>query len=133
MVKNIIFAIVLLALLTASAVVFGKAFGLLGVLGVVAVFILICLTIFFRMMRLLKTINASPEGKLSNAEAFHAQIAVGMPLIKIVQIAEALGKRVQETPPTYVWQDDTQQVIVTFNGQNAEQIEMVQLPESQSN
>ena len=128
----VLIALLALAFLVAMTIIFGKAFGWLGVLVVTAVFTLICFYFFYRTMRLLKAIQVMPEGYTAQAEYFHAHIRTGMNITKIVQIAQALGKKISDNPIIYVWEDKQNRVAVTFENNKATAIELTPLAQTEA-
>lgn len=120
-------ALCALALLVASSLLFGSLFGWIGALGVTTIFIIICGYYFYRTMKLLSAIQAMPEGQTVHAEFLYRHISEGMSLTKIIQIAQALGKKISTDPAVYSWEDKQHRVTVTFANNKATQIEFTPL------
>ena len=128
---RVLMAFIALAFLVAMTIIFGRAFGWLGVLAVTAVFTLICFYFFYRTMRLLKAIQAMPEGRTAQAQYVHAHIRTGMNITKIVQIAQALGKKISDEPIIYIWEDKQNRVSVTFENNKATTIELTPIVQTE--
>lgn len=125
--SKLIFIALMLIILVAACYVVAKSFGWLGIMAIVLTFIVICGLQFYHTFRLLARIQNSPEGYVTHALGLAKQILPGMKLIKIVQRAGALGKKVADSPAVYTWQDDTYRVKVTFTEQRVSHAEVEEL------
>lgn len=125
--KIIIAITVALAFLAGACFLFGSLFGWIGVIGVTTIFTVICLFYFYRTMKLLSIIQSMPEGQTPHAQYLHHHITEGMTLVKIVQIAQALGKKISLQPLIYTWEDKEHRVTVTIENERATHIELTPL------
>lgn len=113
--KNLFVALLVLILFGAGCYIMAKSsFGWVGVMGVMVVFVAICGIQFYRVFKLLSTIQNAPEGQTQNALWLAKQIKPRMSLVKIVQRAGALGIKVSDSPEIYSWQDDKYRIDVTL-------------------
>ncbi|RUS66971.1 hypothetical protein CUZ56_00908 [Saezia sanguinis] len=117
-------AICVLAVLSIACWVLGRSFGWIGILAIVFLFVILCGFQLYSTVKLISTINHAPEGYTANASRLVQQIRIGMPLVKVVQTAQALGKKTSTQPDTYIWQDAHHRVIVTVENQKAAHIEL---------
>lgn len=127
--RSTLIIIILMLLLSGGIAMFGKSFGWIGVLGVTAIFIVICFFEFYRSMKLVNAISAAPEGYTLNADSLYNCIQPGMSLIKAVQTAQALGKKIGTQPDRYCWEDKSQRLTVTVENKKVVQVELEALAE----
>jgi len=125
--RKFLVILVALLLMAAASFLFGSLFGWVGALAVTAIFIIICFFYFYRTMRLLSAIQAMPEGRTVHAQYFYQHISQGMSLIKIIQIAQALGKKISADPAIYTWEDEQHRVTITFENEKATDMEITTL------
>lgn len=128
--SKFIFIPLLLIILAVACYVVGKSFGWLGIMAIILTFIAICGLQFYYTFRLLARIQNTPEGYTTNALWLAKQIQPGMKLIKTVQRAGALGKKVTDSPTVYTWQDEAYRVKVTFTEQRVSHAEVEELTPS---
>lgn len=116
--------IILMLLLSGAIAMFGRSFGWIGILGVTAIFIAICFFEFYRSMKLVNVIGTAPEGYTLNADFLYTRIQPGMSLIKAVQTAQALGKKIGTQPDRFCWEDENQRLTVTVEDKKVVQVEL---------
>lgn len=114
MIKKLLLSILLLGFLAGGCYIVGRSFGWVGVIAVIAIFVIICALQFYRIFKLIATIQHAPEGVTQNAVWLSKQIKPGMSLVKVVQRARALGKKISDSPEIYIWQDSSHCLEVTL-------------------
>jgi len=82
-----------------------QAYGWQGVFFALSLVVFWLLLQFNRSIRVMKNASSAPMGHLEDADAFHARLKAGMPLMQVLTITKSLGVKVREVPETYAWTD----------------------------
>jgi len=83
-----------------------RAYGLHGLVFAASVVVFWLLLTFTRAVRVMKNAGDAPLGHVANAVMFHAGLARGMTLLKIVAQTKSLGKKVGSGDDDWAWSDD---------------------------
>jgi hypothetical protein len=90
-----------LALLAVGATTYGWRGAILAI-SVIAFWLLLQ---FNRVVRVMRRAADSPLGMVDSAVMFNAKLERGLTLMKVVQLAGSLGRKVGESPETWAWRD----------------------------
>ena len=98
-----------LALFVMALGVFGfRAYGAAGLALVAGGVLMWALLQWTRTMHTLTATARNPVGSVSSAVMLNARLQAGMPLLQVLALAKALGRRVSpdgDVPETYEWKD----------------------------
>ncbi len=90
-------------------------YGWPGVAMAVSVIVFWLILQFNRAVRVMKNANETPVGHVVSVVMLNAKLKVGMPMIQVVALTRSLGKKVADTPETYLWTDaGGLELVVTF-------------------
>lgn len=94
-----------------------QSYGWQGVLFAVTVIVFWLLLQFNRALRSVKNAANAPVGRIDSAVMLNAKLHAGMPMIKVLALTKALGRKVAAEPETWAWADDGgSEVTVELNG-----------------
>ncbi len=91
-----------LGALAASAWGYGWRGAMLAI-SVIAFWLLLQ---FNRVVRVMRRVADAPVGRVPSAVMFNAALERGMTLMKVVQLAGSLGRKVGDAPESWAWRDD---------------------------
>src|SRR4029079_4710557 len=94
----------LLATLFAFAA--GRPYGVAGLAFAASAIVFWLLLQFNRAVRVMKNAGASPVGHVASAVMFHAGLARGMTMLRIVTRARSLGRKGEGSDDDWRWSDD---------------------------
>ena len=83
-----------------------RAYGLVGLAFAASAIVFWLLLTFNRAVRVMKNAGASPVGHVANAVMFHAGLAPGMTMLKVVTTTKSLGRKVEGPDDDWRWSDD---------------------------
>lgn len=119
------------ALIAAAAIAvcwyFDRRFGWLGLFAALAIFTVICGIQFYHAAKLMRVIREAPEGITDDAVKLAQCIKPGMSILKIVEKARALGRKVASNPVIYEWRDPQHCLQVTLSNQKAAEVTLSQV------
>lgn len=100
-------------------------YGWPGVAMAVSVIVFWLILQFNRAVRVMKNANETPVGHVVSVVMLNAKLKVGMPMIQVVALTRSLGKKVADTPETYLWTDaGGLELVVTFENGRCRQWEL---------
>ena len=100
-------------------------YGWPGVAMAVSVIVFWLILQFNRAVRVMKNANETPVGHVVSVVMLNAKLKVGMPMIQVVALTRSLGKKVADTPETYLWTDaGGLELVVTFENGRCKQWEL---------
>jgi hypothetical protein len=80
-------------------------YGWRGVVLAISVIAFWLLLQFNRVVRVMKRASDAPVGHVESAVMFNAKLQRGMTLMKVVQLAGSLGRKVGDAPERWIWRD----------------------------
>jgi hypothetical protein len=60
---------------------------------------------FNRAVRVMKNASETPVGHVVSVVMLHAKLKSGMPMIQVVGLTRSLGKKLSDSPETFLWTD----------------------------
>jgi hypothetical protein len=84
-----------------------RAYGLPGFAFALSAIVFWLLLTFNRAVRVMKNAGDSPLGHVASAVMFHAGLARGMTMLKIVTQTKSLGKKIEGSDDDWRWSDDS--------------------------
>ena len=70
---------------------------------------------FSRALRVMRLAAQSPVGKVPSAVMLHSRLEKGLLMMDIVKLSRSLGRKVSDTPESYVWSDESgAEVLIEF-------------------
>lgn len=89
----------------AALVAGGVVYGWRGVILALSVIVFWLLLQFSRLMRTMRAVSQSPVGRIDSAVMLQARLKPGMTMAQIVELAQSLGRRVEDQPELWRWVD----------------------------
>ncbi len=90
-------------------------YGWPGVAMAASVIVFWLILQFNRAVRVMKNANETPVGHVVSVVMLNSKLKAGMPMIQVVALTRSLGKKVANTPETYLWTDaGGLELVVTF-------------------
>ena len=83
-----------------------RAYGLAGLAFAASTIVFWLLLTFNRAVRVMKNAGDAPVGHVANAVMFHAGLARGMTMLKVVTTTRSLGRKVEGRNDDWRWGDD---------------------------
>jgi hypothetical protein len=62
---------------------------------------------FNRALRVMKNAASAPVGQVDSAVMFNAKLKPALTMMQVVAMTKSLGKKISDTPETWVWRDNT--------------------------
>jgi len=62
---------------------------------------------FNRAVRVMKNAASAPVGQVDSAVMFNAKLKPALTMMQVVAMTKSLGKKISDTPETWVWRDNT--------------------------
>lgn len=90
-----------IAVLAISAMTYGWR-GIVFAISVIAFWLLLQ---FNRVVRVMRRASDAPVGYVDSAVMLNAKLERGMTLMKVVQLAGSLGRKVADAPEAWAWRD----------------------------
>jgi hypothetical protein len=83
-----------------------RAYDWLGLAFALSAIVFWLLLTFNRAVRVMKNAGAAPVGHVASAVMFHAGLARGMTMLKIVTRTKSLGRKIEGSDDDWRWSDD---------------------------
>ncbi len=82
-----------------------QIYGWPGIVLAFTVIVFWLLLQFTRISRVMRDAGRAPIGHIDSAVMLNAKLAAGTPLLDVLRLTKSLGRKVGETPETYLWTD----------------------------
>lgn len=82
-----------------------QTYGWQGVVFALTAIVFWLLLQFNRALRAVKTASGRPVGEVGSAVMLNAKLQPGMPMMKVLGLTGALGRKLSEDPETWIWTD----------------------------